>query len=237
MAYEFAHKTGYLVCFDVPFGEPRPESPPEVEKFSYAAHYLGGADEVEARQTRHGRCGGAKLLAHVHRAGIGWTVTRVWEDFSRDDECRLKAPGGSHWCPRCQCERVMARDPVYREVITQARSRFWVTIGAARNDRLHAASKGAGTRAWNRAAQTAREQLRAERRQAAADWVAAHPGSGLRHASLACVLEDKPVTGLSVSARRAAAYREQEARDVADGKLTDPADPWAPPTGPDIEAA
>lgn len=236
MTWNIQHGSGYLLCFDKRFGKPRPTSAPAVAKFSYATHYLGMTDGIRNRISDHDSGHGSKLTRHVRRAGIGWAVTRTWEDANRDEEIRLKAPGAGHWCPRCSAERVMKRDPVYREVMAQALTRFEVALEAAEAERIHAATKSAGTRLWNSATRQAREQFRETRRQAGADWLAAHSKPGLRRESLACVLEDKPVASLSLVARRTAAYREQQERARADGQLADPNDPWSGQP-PDLPAA
>ena len=85
-------KTGtvYLVHFDT--------------AFSHARHYLGFTEreDVDARMAEH-KCGrGSKLLRAVTGAGIGWSLVRTWEGFTRSQERHLKnrknSPG---FCPVC----------------------------------------------------------------------------------------------------------------------------------------
>jgi hypothetical protein len=250
MTWAIKGGTGYLLCFDVPFGTRRPTTRPEAEKFTTASHYLGITDYFDRHMREHAQGRAAKLTRHVAEAGIGWTVTRLWEGASRDTERDLKKPGAAHWCPRHGAERVMNRDPVYEAVMAQARSEFLLAIEDARMQRATARSKGAGTRMWNKATRQAQDELRAARRQAAADWLSRHPGSHLRSATIACLLEDKPVV-TPVSERRADAGIRKPKAAVAEpgageGQAAgpavaeyDPEDPWSWPSpgGPDIEAA
>lgn len=244
--------TAYLLCFDIPFGKLRPKTRPEAGKYSTASHYAGITDHYSDRMLRHEGGDAARLTSHVRDAGIGWTVTRLWEGADRTTERALKAPGASHWCPRCRAEHVMDRDPVYQAVMTEARGQFLLAIEDAHTRRAQAGSKNAATRAWNKTTRQAQDELRAARRQAAADWISRHPGSHLRSATIACLLEDKPVV-TPVSARRADAGIRKRKTTVAepgadDGQVAgieaavteyDSEDPWSwpPPDGSDIEAA
>jgi hypothetical protein len=73
----------------------------------HARHYLGySTDEnsLPVRLERHASGQGAKLMAAVARAGIGFQVVRTWPDGTRADERRLKnqknAP--ARLCPVCR---------------------------------------------------------------------------------------------------------------------------------------
>lgn len=235
--WDVDHADGYLVCFDIPLGD---DSRPGAS----ANHYDGIAPVgLESRLRKHSQGKGAKLTAHARRAGIGWTLTRIWEDIDRTEERRLKDNAGMHWCPRCCTERVMAvRDPAYGLAIAEAKAQHRADVEAGQAAREHAASKSAGTRVWNKAVQSAHEQLQATRHGAAKAWIAAHPRPGLRRSSLECVLDAKPVVTPPMRSRRAvldAAAAEQanawpegftppksEAADPS--SVTEPEhDPWA----------
>ena len=83
--------TVYLLHFDRPFGTGRQK----------AKHYTGYADDLDARLARHATGNGARLLAVVHEAGIGWTLARTWPG-GRARERQLKRQGGaSRRCPLC----------------------------------------------------------------------------------------------------------------------------------------
>jgi predicted GIY-YIG superfamily endonuclease len=88
--------------------------------FGHARHYLGYCrdDGLSERLTRHREGRGARLLAAVQAAGIGWDVVRVWPAGGRDLERRLK------WWHK---SRELC--PVCRE--NEARKRLWAGKRAA----------------------------------------------------------------------------------------------------------
>ncbi len=162
MTWHIHHGTGYLLCFDVPFG--------------HAKHYLGITIRPlpqRLREHEHGK--GAKLTNFVRKAGISWTLTRTWEDCDRNKERQLKNNPGTRYCPRCKKERTMSEDPRYRDLMSQARANFTKSIAIANAKRENAASKSAGTRQWNQAVQATQQELRAARQQAAQAWADTHP--------------------------------------------------------------
>ncbi len=164
MTWHIQHGTGYLLCFDVPFG--------------HAKHYLGITDRLPQRLRGHEKGKGAKLTGLARKAGISWTLTRTWEDCDRNRERQLKNNPGTRYCPRCKKERVMSEDPRYRDSMSQARAGFAKAIAAASADRENAASTSAGTRRWNQAVHAAQQELRTAREQAAQAWAQAHPARG-----------------------------------------------------------
>jgi predicted GIY-YIG superfamily endonuclease len=79
--------TVYLLHFDRPY--------------RHAKHYTGWAVDLAARLARHERGDGARLLAVVHAAGIGWQLARTWPG-GRTRERQIKRQGGaSRYCPLC----------------------------------------------------------------------------------------------------------------------------------------
>jgi hypothetical protein len=80
--------TVYLLHFDRPY--------------KHAKHYLGWTPgDLAARLALHGTGQGARLLAVVHAAGIGWQLARTWPG-GRRRERQLKIQGGaSRCCPLC----------------------------------------------------------------------------------------------------------------------------------------
>jgi hypothetical protein len=234
-SWDVDHASGYLLCFDVPFGQDEPGC--------HADHYDGIAKVLERRLSRHAQGKGAKLTGHVRRAGIGWTLTRVWENIDRTEERRLKENSGMAWCPRCRTEKVMAaRDPAYGAAIEAAKAQYKATISDAKTARAAAASRSAGTRLWNKAVTQAHELLQQTRHDAAAAWISEHPRSGLRAAALECVLNGTPVVSPPSRPRQAVldAQAATDAQAVPDGfvaagadaleptSLTEPTDPWNP---------
>lgn len=78
----------YLLHFDSPF--------------KHAKHYTGWATDLEARLALHKSGSGARLIAVIQEAGIGWSLARTWVDVDRNFERRLKNTGGaSRYCPMC----------------------------------------------------------------------------------------------------------------------------------------
>jgi hypothetical protein len=73
-------------------------------RFGHAGHYLGYSDGHPVFRLQHHANGtGANLLRHVHNAGIGWHLTRVWTCGDRTLERRIKNNGSSEQvCPACR---------------------------------------------------------------------------------------------------------------------------------------
>lgn len=79
--------TVYLIHFDRPF--------------KHARHYMGWTGIGVRRFNRHAAGHGARLLAVIQAAGIGWWVVRQWSG-RRALERRLKKRGGhARLCPDC----------------------------------------------------------------------------------------------------------------------------------------
>ena len=77
----------YLLHFDRPY--------------RHAAHYTGWTANLFNRIEAHENGRGARLLAVVRDAGIGFTLARIWPG-TRDRERALKRQGGaSRRCPLC----------------------------------------------------------------------------------------------------------------------------------------
>jgi len=77
----------YLLHFDQPY--------------KHARHYTGWAADLDARLAKHDAGRGARLLAVVKDAGIGWTLARTWPG-TRARERAIKNQGGaSRHCPSC----------------------------------------------------------------------------------------------------------------------------------------
>ena len=77
----------YLLHFDQPY--------------RHARHYVGWASNVKRRLAEHEAGRGARLLAVVRAAGIGWQLARMWPG-SRARERQIKRQGGhARHCPLC----------------------------------------------------------------------------------------------------------------------------------------
>jgi predicted GIY-YIG superfamily endonuclease len=71
------------------------------EPYKHARHYVGWAQNVKRRLAEHQAGRGARLLAVVKAAGIGWQLARLWPG-SRARERQIKRQGGhSRQCPLC----------------------------------------------------------------------------------------------------------------------------------------
>jgi hypothetical protein len=85
----------YLIHFDRPY--------------RHARHYLGFVESprgLVGRLARHASGAGARLLAVVAAAGIGWRLVRTWADGTRAEERRLKSSRHApRYCPICRLER------------------------------------------------------------------------------------------------------------------------------------
>ena len=69
--------------------------------YRHARHYLGWTSDVPARLAEHAAGRGARLVAVINAAGIGWTLARTWPG-TRTRERALKNQGGaSRRCPLC----------------------------------------------------------------------------------------------------------------------------------------
>ena len=89
----------YLVCFERPIGDP-------ANPKGSAGHYLGWADDVDARLAEHRAGRGARILAACVEQGIAFDVLRTWAGADRSFERRIKRQHNA-WrlCPRCGSRR------------------------------------------------------------------------------------------------------------------------------------
>lgn len=74
-----------------------------LKPYKHAEHYLGFATNLEARLEHHRKGTGARLMQVIRDAGIGFVLTRTWDDVTRTTERRLKNGGGlNRQCPVCK---------------------------------------------------------------------------------------------------------------------------------------
>lgn len=72
--------------------------------YRHARHYLGYANDIEARLAEHRAGRGARLIEVIVQAGIDFRVARTW-DGDRTLERRLKRRHASpRLCPLCREE-------------------------------------------------------------------------------------------------------------------------------------
>jgi predicted GIY-YIG superfamily endonuclease len=71
--------------------------------YRHARHYTGWTGNLPRRLAEHATGEGARLLAVITDAGIGWTLARIWPNATRTYERCLKNQGGaSRRCPLCR---------------------------------------------------------------------------------------------------------------------------------------
>lgn len=98
--------TVYLLHFERPIGNPG--SPR-----GQAQHYIGWAEDLEARLAEHASGQGARITAYLAAAGIEWQCVRTWEgDWHLEKQLkhRKEAP---RLCPVCAA-KAAARRRLYR---------------------------------------------------------------------------------------------------------------------------
>lgn len=107
----FAKKRGevYLLHFDINPKEEVPSTREDASNPFHARHYLGWAENAQARiQEHYNATSGVKLIEAIRARGISFTVARIWPEqggkkVDRNFERRLKNQGGlSRHCPICK---------------------------------------------------------------------------------------------------------------------------------------
>jgi predicted GIY-YIG superfamily endonuclease len=79
--------TIYLLHFDRPY--------------RHARHYTGWTADLDARLAEHAAGRGARLLAVLRDAGIGWSLARTWPGTRARERQRKRTGGAARRCPTC----------------------------------------------------------------------------------------------------------------------------------------
>ena len=79
--------TVYLIHFDA--------------KLCHAQHYLGSADNVEARLECHRKGNGARLMEVITEHGIPWRLARTWPGDRKLERELKRQKGSPRLCPIC----------------------------------------------------------------------------------------------------------------------------------------
>jgi predicted GIY-YIG superfamily endonuclease len=79
--------TVYLLHFDRPY--------------KHARHYVGRTENVRRRLAEHAAGRGARLLAVVREAGIGWQLARLWPRGAARERQIKRQGGHARHCPPC----------------------------------------------------------------------------------------------------------------------------------------
>lgn len=86
--------TCYLIHFSRPVGDP-------TNPRGQARHYLGHAEDLEARLDTHAKGNGARLMEVLAELGVPWQLVRTWPG-NYQAEKRLKRHHNSpRFCPIC----------------------------------------------------------------------------------------------------------------------------------------
>lgn len=83
--------TVYLLHFDRAYGR--------------SQHYLGWTSDLDARIEAHRHGQGARLLAVITEAGIGFELVATWDGTRNDERRRKRQKHHWRWCPVCRADR------------------------------------------------------------------------------------------------------------------------------------
>ena len=75
----------------------------------HARHYVGLADDLDARLERHASGQGARMLAVCVERGIGWQLVRTWEGGRRFERQLKNRKEALKLCPVCAGAKAMNR--------------------------------------------------------------------------------------------------------------------------------
>ena len=83
------------------------------QPYRHARHYVGWTDDLLDRLDQHASGHGARLVAVIWHAGIGFTLIRICEGTRRTERAIKNAGGAVRYCPACTprpLERPLAAD-------------------------------------------------------------------------------------------------------------------------------
>jgi predicted GIY-YIG superfamily endonuclease len=69
--------------------------------YRHAKHYVGWTDDLLHRLDRHAHGNGARLVAVIWQAGIGFTCVRIGEGTRHTERAIKNAGGAVRYCPAC----------------------------------------------------------------------------------------------------------------------------------------
>jgi hypothetical protein len=78
----------YLIHFDKLLG-------------GHAQHYIGFTEDVDARELRHYKGNGARILAACVEKGINFNVVRIWPGDRKLERKLKKRKNNRILCPKC----------------------------------------------------------------------------------------------------------------------------------------
>jgi predicted GIY-YIG superfamily endonuclease len=71
------------------------------QPYKHARHYVGWTDDLFDRLDHHANGTGARLVAVIWHAGIGFTLVRICEGTRRTERAIKNAGGAVRYCPAC----------------------------------------------------------------------------------------------------------------------------------------
>jgi predicted GIY-YIG superfamily endonuclease len=75
------------------------------QPYRHARHYVGWTDDLFDRLDTHAQGHGARLVAVIWQAGIGFTLIRICEGTRRTERAIKNAGGAVGYCPACTPRR------------------------------------------------------------------------------------------------------------------------------------
>ena len=71
------------------------------QPYQHARHYVGWTEDLLDRLDRHAKGNGARLIAVIWQAGIGFTLVRICEGTRRTERAIKNDGGATRFCPAC----------------------------------------------------------------------------------------------------------------------------------------
>ncbi len=71
------------------------------QPYKHARHYVGWTDDLFDRLDQHAAGRGARLVAVIWHAGIGFTLIRICEGTRYTERAIKNAGGAVRYCPAC----------------------------------------------------------------------------------------------------------------------------------------
>jgi predicted GIY-YIG superfamily endonuclease len=71
------------------------------QPYKHARHYVGQTGNVKRRLAEHAAGRGARLMAVIQEAGIGWELARLWPGGSARERQIKRQGGHARHCPLC----------------------------------------------------------------------------------------------------------------------------------------
>ncbi len=83
--------------------------------FKHAKHYMGFAEDLNARLERHRTGNGSRLMEVITKAGIDFELARTWPGDRTLERKLKKRKDATRLCPICAGEAAMKKANNYKE--------------------------------------------------------------------------------------------------------------------------